>query len=463
MDSPLRTSTLIAALVLAGAARAGELRLAGIFSDHMVLQRDRPLRVWGSAEEGRSVTVEVAGRRASARAGAGGGWSVDLPAIAAGGPHELRASGDGEVVLRDVHVGEVWLCSGQSNMAMSLAAASGGEAERAALESLDLRWYAVPERAGDGSRDVEGAWRRCTAADADQLSAVAYFFARRRRADQGVAIGVVQAAVGGTPAEAWTDLEALRGNDALAPSLARAARTEKSKPGALYGGMIAPLAPFALRGVLWYQGESNAGLADQYALLFPTLIRSWRRAFGRDDLPFLFVQLPGYGKFPEAPEDSDWAALREAQQRTLALAGTGMVVTLDVGDEDLHPPRKREIGERLAELAAAKLDRGEDVSCLSPTFAGARRVGREVVVSFANAGGGLRLVEGQRASGFALAGADGRFAWADARVDGERVVLSCEAVGEPALVRYAWSGRPRVNLVGPGGLPAAPFHAEVAR
>lgn len=463
MRTLLRTATLLASSLLPCAARADELRFAGIFSDHMVLQRDQPLRVWGRAAEGATVTVEIAGQRASARAAADGRWSLELPAIPAGGPHELRASGGGEAVLRDVHVGEVWLCSGQSNMAFPLAASTGGPEERAALEALDLRLFTVPMTTGDGTRDVEGRWRRCAAADADELSAVAYYFARERKKDLGCAIGIVQAAVGGTPAEAWTDLEAMRANEALAPSLARPARAAGSKPGALFGGMIAPIAPLSLRGVLWYQGESNAGFAEQYALLFPTLIRSWRRAFAREDLPFLFVQLPGFGTFPEAPEESDWAELREAQRKALALEHTGMVVTLDLGDEDIHPPRKREIGERLAALARAKLDRGEDVSCLAPVFADARVEGSRVVVAFTNAAGGLSLTEGERAGAFAIAGADGRFAWADARVDGETVVLTSDAVSEPVSVRYAWSGRPRVILVGPTGLPAAPFRAELRR
>jgi sialate O-acetylesterase len=266
--------------------------------------------------------------------------------------------------------------------------------------------------------------------------------------------------VGGTPAEAWTDPEAIKADPALAPSLQRAARQPKSNAGYLFNGMIAPIAPFTLKGVIWYQGESNTGHTAQFRILFPTLIRSWRKAWGREDLPFLYVQLPGATQVVKEPGPSDWAEVREVQAQTLSLPGTGMAVAIDVGDVDLHPPRKREIGERLARIARARLYGEKKLVDQGPTFAGLTAENGAVTLRFEHTDGGLKVPKGEKLTGFAIAGEDKHFVWAEARVDGEKVIVKGAGVPAPVAVRYGWADNPTCNLFNGEGLPAAPFRTD---
>ena len=460
----MEASRACACLLLSVAAFArfasADVKLASLFGDGMVLQRGATVSIFGSAAPGEQVRVAIAGKSASVAADEHGRWRVDLEPAAAGGPHELQVAGTNEILLHDVWIGEVWLCSGQSNMQFALAAAAEGAREAAKLPDLDLRLFVVGEHpSASRLSDVSGSWTRCRADDAGRLSAVAYFFARDLRADLHVPIGLIQSVVGGTPAETWTDVEVMKADPALDPSRMRAARKLRSKPGALFNGMIAPLAPFTIKGVLWYQGESNVGFAAQYRLLFPALIRSWRKAWARDDLPFLFVQLPGFGPAASEPGASTWADLREAQARALALPATGMAVAIDVGDVDIHPPRKREIGERLALIARARVYGETKVADRGPTFAGMSVEKGTLVVRFDHAERGLS-VHGGKLTGFAVAGEDRRFVWADARIDGEHVIASSAEVPAPVAVRYGWSDRPECDLYDGQGLPAAPFRSD---
>jgi sialate O-acetylesterase len=451
-------------LALACIAARGDVKLAGMFGDNMVLQRDVPVKVWGSASPGEKVRATLDGKPVSEATAEDGRFTLELPPQKAGGPHELRIHGANELRLANVMFGEVWLCAGQSNMGMSIAAAVDGQREVGKLPKLDLRVLNVPETpAPEPASDVEGRWFVCRSADADRVSAVAYFFASDLHAALNVPIGLIEATGGGTTAEAWTDAEAMKSNPALKPSVQRAARKERSRPGALFNGMVVPLGQLALKGVIWYQGESNTAYPEQYRTLFPLLIQSWRKAFARDELPFLFVQLPGCGKPDAEPGRSEWAETREAQTLALALPHTGMAVAIDVGDVDIHPPRKREIGERLARLARSRVYGDAKVFDQGPTFASASFDGGSAVVRFDHADGGLKAARGEKVSGFSLAGADGRFAWADARIEGDHVIVRSLAVPKPAAVRYGWSDNPPCNLYNGEGLPAAPFRSDAPR
>jgi sialate O-acetylesterase len=447
--------------VLLTVSAPAEVKLAAIFGDGMVLQREMPVKVWGSAAPGEKVRVAIAGKNGTAVAGADGRWLVELEPQKAGGPHEMRVGGANELCLRDIFFGEVWLCAGQSNMQVALANASDGQREIGKLSKLDLRFFQVDQKPSmQRAPDVEGHWSACRAEDAARLSAVGYFFINDLHSALKVPVGLIQAVVGGTPAETWTDAELMAADPALSPSLQRAARQPKSKPGALFNGMIAPLAPLALRGVIWYQGESNTGFAQQYRLLFPLLIQSWRKAWAREDLPFLFVQLPGFGPPVKEPGASSWAEIREVQAQTLALAATGMAVAIDVGDVSLHPPRKREIGERLARIARARVYGDTQVVDRGPSFAGLAIEGGSAIVRFHHVEGGLEAPKGGKPTGFAIAGQDQRFVWAEARIEGDKVIVESAAVPAPVAVRYGWADNPACNLYNGEGLPAAPFRTD---
>jgi sialate O-acetylesterase len=455
-----RLLTPCVALLLLSSYSFAEVKLAGVFGDGMVLQRDAPVNVWGGANPGEKVQVEIAGKNASTVADEHGRWMLALEPMKAGGPHEMKVSGANAITLHDVWLGEVWLCAGQSNMQFALLNATDGSREAENLAKLDLRLFQVGEHAAASrASEVEGRWSVCRIEDAGRLSAVAYFFASDLRADLGVHVGLIQAAANGTPAETWTDVEVMKEDPALEPSRLRAARKLRSKPGGLFNGMIAPLAPFTLKGVIWYQGEANTGFTAQYRLLFPALIKSWRKVFARDDLPFLFVQLPGSGPYSGEPGPSEWAELREAQARALSIPGTGMAVTIDVGDADIHPPRKREVGERLARIARARVYGEKRVIDQGPTFAELKREDGALSVRFDHADGGLK-VKGDELTGFAIAGEDRRFVWAEAHVAGDRVIVKSAAVKTPVAVRYGWADQPTCDLFNGEGLPAAPFRTD---
>lgn len=453
------TPILAALTVLAPPARA-EVRLAEIFGSGMVLQRGTSVPVWGWAEPGATVLVALQQQSVSATADAQGRWTARLSALEAGGPFEMVVQGPNKIVLGDVFIGEVWLCAGQSNLGWPLELAEGGATEAAKARWKHLRWFKVTDADAQQPREhLEGAWNTCNSDSARGFSAVAYWFAKEIESALEVPIGIIECSAAGTPAEVWTDRAALERDPALAPSLRRWARKEKSNPGARYNAMIAPLAPFAIRGVVWYQGESNVAFAGQYQKLFPTLIASWRARFGQGDFPFLFVQLPGFGATAKAPGPSAWAELREAQAQALALPNTAMAIAIDLGaGDDLHPPKKREVGERLARIARARVY-GQTVPSRGPTFGSFAIEGKTVRVRFTNAEG-LRVRGGGKPNGFALAGADKRFVWADAKIEDESVVLRAPAVAQPIAVRFLWSDEPESNLENAAGLPAEPFRTD---
>jgi sialate O-acetylesterase len=612
---------LTLSLSLLGPLVQADVRLPASFGDHMVLQRNVALPLWGWATPGERVTVRLAGKEGAAMADKDGLWRITLAALKAGGPYELSVQGKNSITLKDVLIGEVWLCSGQSNMAMALAGATNAEEALREADCPPLRLFSTPYTSRTSPQmTCGGQWKPCTPETARDFSATAYFFGRRLQRELGVPVGLVQSAVGATAIESWVTRSSMVGvpelkslvtsldnavtnypaevddagwqtpetadadwremtlpqawegakagmdtlngvvwfrrtveipagwagkdlalrfgpiddgdttyfngvqvgamnmdtpnvwktpRDYTVPaSLVKSGRVvvavrasdqfggggflgtpdqmslsmkgatnevlslagswrfriaaswpQNELPTGLFNGMIAPWTRYAIGGLLWYQGESNAGAAGRYRHLLPTLINGWRLAWGQGDLPFLIVQLPNYKAVQPEPGESQWAELREAQALAAAtLPQVGLAVTIDVGDEkNIHPGRKQEVGDRLA-LQALGLVYKTTKAYSGPVCVGMTREGDTALrLRFSHAEGGLRTVDGGPVQGFAVAGADGKFVWATATIEGDTVVVSSPAVTQPTKVRYAWADNPSVNLTNGTGLPAGPF------
>jgi sialate O-acetylesterase len=643
---------LILVLMVFSVAKA-EVRLPAILSDNMVLQQGVKLRIWGNAKPGERVTVSLKDKSASTVTDAQGRWQVWLDPLKAGGPLELTVKGDNVLTIRNVLIGEVWLCSGQSNMEWPLANTIGGAEAVAQANYPEIRLFTVTKNTSTTPlADLEGHWVVTTPDDAVHFSAVGYFFGRELYQNLKVPVGLINSSWGGTPAEAWTRHEALVLSPELKPildkyesslnalpqakesyaraladweeknlyidagnkgealgyadpkastadwskmdlpkqfetagllidgavwfrkelelpaswaskdlvlnlppiddldttyfngtkigatgretpnsymvprkyvvpgSLVRAGRSviavrvfdsageggfsrggafsigpdgaeaialggvweykveqalepkhpdwgsrpeavgvsNQNNPSVLYNAMIAPLVGFAIRGVIWYQGESNAGRAYQYRTLFPTMIRDWRSAWGAN-FPFYFVQLANWHAHKAEPDESDWAELREAQMMTLREPQTGMAVTIDIGDEnDIHPRNKLDVGRRLAAWALAGAY-SQKVIPSGPLFESYTVNGSEVRIRFKHADG-LKTLDDGPLKGFAIAGEDHKFVWADARIERDTVIVSSPKISKPVAVRYGWADNPIANLYNKAGLPASPFRTD---
>ena len=492
----------------AGSLQAAEpITLGSLFTDHAVLQREMPVPVWGQGEPGSKLIVEFAGQQQSATVDKDGRWMVRLdamPASAEGRALTVKPDPEGAPLTRqDILVGEVWICSGQSNMAFGLKSSVNGPEAIAAAGDAGLRLFAATARAVDEPQStIGGAWAVDSEQSATNFSAVGYFFGKELRQKLGVPVGLIKSAVGGTVAEAWTARGELDSNPVLHPLLdqqalrlsshpkaletykarepellaaweaaaekAKAAgkpaprkpvppedpSTSKNRPTGLYNGSIAPLQPYAIRGAIWYQGESNSGRGKEYQTLFPAMINSWRKAWNQGDFPFLFVQItPHNGMSPE---------VREAQRVTVETTPyTAMAVTVDIGHPtDIHPKEKQPIGVRLS-LAARALVYGESIEYSGPTYDSMSVAGNRVTLRFKHLGGGL-VAKGGDLKGFTIAGEDGKFVDARAAIDGETIVVSSDAVTAPVAVRYGWTNVPDVNLYNAAGLPASPFQTDGA-
>jgi len=479
-----------------------EVELNALFSDNMVLQQGIEVPVWGKADEGEKVTVKFAGQQVTARP-KNGKWMVKLQKLKPGGPFAMMVSGKNTIVIKNILVGEVWVCSGQSNMAMTVSRCANAEQEIANSRNPNIRLFTVSRVVSDKPLDnVTGKWVECGPNTVGSFSGVGYFFGRELQKAIKRPVGLIHSSWGGTPAEAWTRREVLAEKPELKPildayekALERLPQATKKyeeamakwkeafkkakqegkrpprrpyppmgpnnprSPGGLYNGMIAPLIPYAIAGAIWYQGEANASRAYQYRVLFPTMITNWRRDWGQGDFPFLFVQLAAYKKISPEPQESGWAELREAQTMTLSLPNTGMALAIDVGEQfDIHPKRKQEVGARLA-LAARAIAYGEKIVYSGPMYDSAKVEGNKVVIGFKHVGGGLVAKDGEL-KGFAIAGPDKKFVWADAKIVGEKVVVSSPQVSKPVAVRYAWADYPVCNLYNKEGLPAVPFRTD---
>ncbi|GMV99222.1 MAG: 9-O-acetylesterase [Candidatus Hydrogenedentota bacterium] len=492
-------------VVLAFGAQA-ELWMPSVFTDHMVLQQKSLVPVWGKAAPGAAVKVAIADREASATANTQGQWRVKIGPFPAGGPHTLTVTvGEETKTINDVLFGEVWVCSGQSNMVWWVNQSNDAEAEIAAANYPNIRLYKAPNVTSDTPKDdIEAAWAVCAPETVPEFSGVAYYFGRKLHQDLGVPVGLVLSAWGGTPAEAWTSLPKLQANAEFEPLLARwndtlaaypeakakfdealkawEAEAEKAKsegkeppakprapmgpdsphrPANLYNAMINPLIPYGMRGAIWYQGESNASRAYQYRALFADMIKDWRERWGQGAFPFYFVQLANFSTNADTPDGSPWAELREAQTMALSLPNTGMAVITDIGDPaDIHPRNKQDVGKRLAQWALRYTYGRADVPPSGPLYKAMKVLdGGKVSLEFDHVYGGLKAKEGGLA-GFTVAGEDKKFVEAKAEISGDTVHVWSDQVALPVAVRYAWSDNPPATLYNGADLPASPFRTD---
>ncbi|MCP3917734.1 MAG: sialate O-acetylesterase [bacterium] len=493
---------VLCAAILTPFARA-DVELPALFGDGMVLQRNVPVRVWGRAGDGEKVTVAFAGGTRTTTTGADGHWRVELDPLQAGGPHVLTVRASNTLSFDDVYVGDVWLGSGQSNMVMTVRYCSAFEEEapRADLPLIRMFREASPP-ASEPQWRGKGRWVVCSPETVGDFSGVLYYFGRRVHAEVGVPIGLIESAMSATPIQCWISARAQHASPALGEfaaveeqafhkfdipleqtryksrvirwrELAAEAKAHGKKPprkpknhaelymrqggvGGLFNGKIAPLIPYSLRGILWYQGENNVQQAPLYRFQLPLLIQDWRTRWGQGELPFAWVQLPN---FAEGRTDADWALVREAMRRALRVPNTGMAVALDLGEKvDIHPRNKRDVGERLAAWALGKVY-ARDVATSGPLPVAWEVQGGRMAVRFDHAGEGL-VVRGSSVIGFELSGEDGIWHPAFARAEGARVFVASEAVPAPRHVRYAWAPDPDFNLYNDAGLPASPFTSE---
>lgn len=466
---PTPFSTLAILVLSALPIVRADVALASLFTDHAVLQRGKPIPVWGHASPGEEVTVSFREARVSTSANAEGKWRVDLPAQQPGEPAELVVIGGNRIVLQDVVVGDVWLCSGQSNMAFLVEKTDNAAADVATANYPQIRHFKTAFAPKDSPVDqASGAWQTCSPKTVGKFTAVGYFFAREIHEKTGVPIGLIHSSVGGTPVEAWMPAEAF-----ASPALEQMARDEanakerpgtraKSLPTVLYNGMIAPLVPYGVRGFLWYQGEANANalnaeLASVYAENFAALITSWRQKFDQGDVPFYFVQLPNFKAASAA--SGTWPTVRDAQRQVLRLPATGMAVTIDVGNpDDIHPKNKQVVGHRLA-LIALKQTYRQQVEASGPALIDQRVRRNRVYLEFDQT---VKLKPD--ADGvFEIAGRDGKFVPARSSSKKKVVSLVNDTVTKPIFVRYAWSNNPTASLFNEAGLPAAPFHVDLRK
>lgn len=544
-------AALIAASIgcLVGTSMA-DVKLPAIIGDNMALQANKPLPIWGTADAGEKVTATLGSETLTATADKDGKWMVKFKPLSSGENLTLSVAGKNKIEVKNIIVGSVWICSGQSNMEFTLRSAHNAETEIPKANYPKIRLFTVTKNVSfTPLTDVKGQWVECKPDTARNFSAVGYFFGRELHENTGSPVGLIHTSWGGTPAQSWTSIEKLdanpelkeaysdktRNNIANLPALkekyakdlaeyqakmkewketigvkydaamkqwnedakkakeqgkSEPARPQPEKPAprgptdpernannatVLYNAMIAPLIPYAIEGATWYQGESNASVdgARIYNTLFPAMITDWRTRWGEGDFPFLFVQLANFMKRDDVPTDNGWPRLREAQLNTLKLPNTGMAVIIDIGQEnDIHPRDKMDVGHRLA-LWAEKMVFGKSVVYSGPLYDAMKVEGNKIRVSFKSVGSGLTIaaapstqpsVEPEKPlseiKGFAIAGADKKWVWANAKIDGDSVVVWSDNVKDPVAVRYAWGNNPVCNLYNKEGLPASPFRTD---
>lgn len=432
--------TMPALLALASTSAQAKVTLPKIIDSHMVLQRDMPLPIWGWAAAGESVTVQIDDQKAATKADQEGNWKVTLPAMKADGKaHTLSIKGENEIELTDILIGEVWVGSGQSNMEWSVAASQGAKETIAAAKNPQIRLFHVPKvQAKTPAKDVVATWKVCTPEAVPGFSAVLYNFGLRLQKDLDVPVGLINSSWGGSPIEPWTVIG--------------------KESGGMYNGMIAPLQPFAIRGVIWYQGESNVFAKNglKYYGKMKDLIEGWRKVWG-EKMPFYFVQIAPWSGYPEGELQPLW----EAQVASLKIPYTGMAVTTDIvhNIKDIHPSNKVDVGNRLALWALAKDYGKKDLVYSGPLYKSMKAEGSKVRLTFAH-GMGMKSRDGKPLSEFEVAGSNGKFVPAEAVVDGDNLVVSAKGVESPTQVRFGWRMIANPNLVNKEGLPASPFQTN---
>lgn len=484
-----------------------DMKLPHLISDGMVLQRGKPLNLWGTAEPGERVRISFQNQNASVLAGNDGRWKVEIGPFESGGPYTLTIEGQNKLVVRDVLVGEVWVCGGQSNMGFALQFALNAPTEISTADDPSLRLFSVPITVtGKPQETVAGQWLQARPESVANFSAVGYYFGRQLRKLLNVPVGLICSAVGGTRAESWISHETLESDPDFREILEhgkawlestpkviadyqaeldrwkRAAEQAESqgnpippfptapreprgdaweRPSGLFNGMVAPLTNYRIAGVVWYQGENNVPRPMQYRKLFPAMIGDWRRAWNQGDFPFLFAQI-SYFISGDAQYDLNWNLLQEAQLKSLSVPNVAMVVTADTEDyPDVHPKNKQEVGYRLA-LAAQALAYRCDVPFSGPIYDSMSVEGATIRLRFTHVYHGLTVRKGKNTSlmQFRIAGKERKFETADAIIDGDTVVVSSPKVPEPLAVRYAFPYTPEANLYNYAGLPAPAFRTD---
>ena len=500
----MKKFSLITAIIILSMSSLllADVKLPAIIGSNMVLQQDTDVTIWGWAAPGEKITVNPDWRwgKSSTVADEQGRWQVTLKTLRADRPHMMTIQGNNTIKLKNILFGEVWLCSGQSNMQMPMGGwdnqpIHGGLKDITYSANESIRLFTVKNVTADNpADDVVGSWVECSPETVRDFTAVGYYFGRKINAETGYPVGLINSSWGGTVAEAWTRIDFIKYDDNLSPILdqyntrladwkkacVEAEKEQKPKPvkpwglrpqdepASLYNGMIAPITNMTIKGTIWYQGESNAGASYLYRDLFPTMIENWRCDFNNFEMPFYFVQLasftdhkPGIEVKPYRgqPRDNAWAELREAQLMTNSLKNTGMAVTIDIGEtNNIHPGNKKDVGERLAFWALAK-DYGKAIDYSGPLYTGYKIEGNKIRILFSHAENGLMFKDGNP-KGFAIAGVNKTFVWADAQIDGATVLVSSEQVKEPVAVRYAWDIDPENSLYDNTPLPASPFRTD---
>ncbi|MEQ9410810.1 MAG: sialate O-acetylesterase [Fuerstiella sp.] len=497
-------------LIIPALAAQAELKLPAIIGDHMVLQQKQANPIWGWDDPGTQVTVTLGDQTHQATAGDDGKWTVKLaPLPASAKPASLVIEGTSRREISDVLVGEVWMCSGQSNMGMTLAGDWKVEVESLSSNHPNLRLITVP-RVGtqELQHDFNGHWESATSTNCRSFSAVGFLFGRYLHEILDVPVGLINNAWGGSAAEAWvrrdslekdprfnalmetwkqreiqlqSDAEQARYEKALAAWKVKAAEAKAAgrrapraprspqstlagnqRPGNIFAGVVHPTLGYGMKGVIWYQGESNAGRAWEYAKLFPYMIEQWRAEWKQGDFPFYWVQLADFMAEVDQPGESAWAELRESQTKTMSLPNTGQAVIIDLGEaNDIHPKNKYDVAARLVRWALARDYGFNDMEPRSPTFREQKIVGNKAVLKFDHIGGGLRTVDVNDVRGFAICGEDQKWVWAEAKITApDTIEVSSDSVSEPVAVRYAWANNPVCNVYSKIGLPVTPFRTD---
>ncbi len=435
--------------------------LPSIFSDNMVLQRNSEVKIWGWAKPGEEVKIKLSWSNTTliTKGGKNAYWEEIIKTPDLRGSQEIKITGYNQIVLQNILLGEVWLVSGQSNMEWSAAAGiDNAEEAIAGAENSEIRFFQVSHRtAGNQQLDFDGSWVPSTPETMKNFSAVAYFFGRKLNQELGVPIGLINSSWGGTPAEVWMPEEVIKNSTELSKAASLLPENEwgPNKTGSLYNAMIAPLIPYKIAGVLWYQGESNTPNAAYYDVIFSTLINSWRNNW-EEEFPFLFAQIAPYNY----GEGDAGVRIRDGQRRVLNLPKTGMVMTSDIGNiNDIHPRNKKDVGLRFANIAMADVY-GKNIKANPPLFDKIEINGSKVVVYFKNSEG-LKIDKNDTVSQFEIANGDGKFYPAKAEIkNGELLILRSNKVKEPVYVRFSWGNTATSNLYNSANLPASSFSTE---
>lgn len=509
LSALVRRSLFASIVLITPTTVSAELKLPAIINDHMVLQQKQANPLWGWDAPGTDVSVTMGDQVKVAKAGDDGKWTIELDAMDANAtPSTITIEGSSKRVIKDVLVGEVWMCSGQSNMGMAVNGDWKYEVETLASNHPNLRLISVPQvGTQELQNDFNGKWEAANSENCKSFSAVGFFYGRYLHEILDVPVGLIDNAWGGSAAEAWVRRETIESdprfkslmdqwkkNEADLQSEAAKIRYEKQfaawkekaaaaraagkkppraprspqanlsgnhRPGNIFAGVVHPTLGYGIKGVIWYQGESNAGRAWEYGQLFPFMIEQWRKEWGQGDFPFYWVQLADYRSEVEQPGESQWAELRESQTKAMSLPNTGEAVIIDIGEaNDIHPKNKYDVAARLVRWALAK-DYGINIEPQSPMYTSLNIAGNKAVLKFDHIGGGLRTVDVNEVRGFAICGEDKKWVWADAKIAGnDTIEVWSDEVSAPIAVRYAWAENPVCNVYSKIGLPMTPFRTD---